>query len=246
MSTVSSAPSSASATRGSDEHHTPVAAIVGGAAGGAFGLGIIVGLIIWRMKVHASKSRRSGSAALDDHISPTASSMQDTHQYLPAMSELPSDPDPSKRRKALPPRYSTLSDQANTLHTSSHTKLTAAVYELPLTEPHTTSPISRKTVPSRFSSPSSSSDTPALDTTEPSSPTPSSPYRTQAQDAREVLVPGRHGAEKPGAGVGVGEGMVSPMSDAAAAASSPGAAHLDGEVLQGHWTAEGRAGDREI
>lgn len=80
--------SSASATMDPSEHHTPVAAIAGGAAGGALGLALIVGLIIWRVKARKSKSRRSANTDLDNHLSLPTSPLQDTRRELSAMSEI--------------------------------------------------------------------------------------------------------------------------------------------------------------
>lgn len=66
-------------------------------------------------------------------------------------------------------------------------KLAETAHELPSTESSTTSPVPRKTVPSRFSLPSpypSPGAEPAeLDTMEPSRSTRSSPNQTQTQDA---------------------------------------------------------------
>lgn len=76
------------ATTDPGQNHTPVAAVAGAAAGGAIALALIVGLIIWRVRAHKSKSRRSPNTVLDNHPGPLTSPIQDTHQELSAMSEI--------------------------------------------------------------------------------------------------------------------------------------------------------------
>ncbi|KAJ9668135.1 hypothetical protein H2201_001564 [Coniosporium apollinis] len=219
------------------EHHTPVAAIAGGAAGGALGLALIVGLIIWRVKARKSKSRRSANTDLDNHLSLPTSPFQDTRRELSAMSEISPDNSPSKHSAAFPPRYSALTNQPYSLHTPTTTatspgaKSAATAHELPLTESSTTSPAPRKTVPSRFSSlspyPSPGAEPAELDTMEPSRSTRSSPNQTQDAWAQrrvgalggafpEVLVPAGPVSESRGeakdapAGFGSGLGISVP------------------------------------
>ncbi|KAJ9637165.1 hypothetical protein H2199_007451 [Coniosporium tulheliwenetii] len=200
------------------EHHTPVAAIAGGAAGGALGLALIVGLIIWRVKARKSKSRRSANTDLDNHLSLPTSPLQDTRRELSAMSEISPDNSPSKHSAAFPPRYSALTNQPYSLHTPTTTATS------PGANP-------RKTVPSRFSSlspyPSPGAEPAELDTMEPSRSTRSSPNQTQDAWAQrrvgalggafpEVLVPAGPVSESRGeakdapAGFGSGLGISVP------------------------------------